>query len=65
MALTSLLLILVVILLIGWAVRLLLAAFDPGPQLSAVIWVVLVVVVVLYLLGQIEGGGGLVLRHGR
>ncbi len=36
--------------LIVWAVRYLLGAFDPGPQIAAVVYVLVVVVGVLYLL---------------
>ena len=36
--------------LIIWGARTLLAAFDPGPQISAIVYVFIVIVAVLWLL---------------
>lgn len=55
MSLIGIIVALIVILLVFWAVRALLAAFGAGEPLSTVIHVLLVVLVVLWLLGAIGG----------
>jgi hypothetical protein len=56
MSIVGLLLVLIVVLLVFWAVRALLAAFSVGEPISTVVIVVLVVVVVLWLVTALGGG---------
>lgn len=56
MSLLSLLVALIVILLIFWAVRALLSAFAIGDPIATVVYVILVVFVILWLVGALNGG---------
>jgi len=56
MSLLSLLVALIVICLVFWAVRALLAAFSIGDPIATVVYVLMVLIVVLWLLGGISGG---------
>ena len=62
MNIVSLLLTLIVIGLVFWAVRALLAAFSIGDPIATVCYVLLVVLVVLWLV-QVLGGGNLGSLH--
>lgn len=59
MSLLSLLVTLIVIGLVFWAVRALLAAFGIGDPIATVVYVLLVVVVILYLLSLVGAIGHL------
>ncbi len=58
MTLLSLLVTLVVIALVFWAIRMILSAFGLGEPISAVVYVIAVVLVVLWLVDAVSGGGG-------
>ena len=53
---------LIVILLLFWAARALMAAFGIGDPIATVVYVLLVVIVIVWLLGLINGGSALPLR---
>lgn len=55
MTILGLLVALIVILLVFWAVRALLAAFGIGDPIATVVYVILVVIVILWLLGALGG----------
>ncbi len=55
MDLISLLVALIVIALLFWAVRALLAAFGIGDPIATVVYVLMVVIVIIYLLGLVTG----------
>ncbi len=55
MSIVGLLVALIVILLVFWAVRALLAAFGIGDPIATVVYVLLVVIVIIWLLGQFGG----------
>jgi hypothetical protein len=59
MSLVSLLVALIVICLLFWAVRAILAAFSIGDPIATVVYVLMVLFVVLWLLGGIGGVGHL------
>lgn len=61
MSLLSLLLTLLVLCLVLWAAQRILAAFSIGDPARTIIWVVIVVLVVLWAVGRLGGGGVLVL----
>jgi hypothetical protein len=66
MSLVTLLLTLVVVCLFFWAARAILAAFSIGDPIATVVYVVLVLIVILWLIGQLGGGTSLGnLRLGR
>lgn len=56
MPLIPILVTLIVILLVFWVVRTLLAAFGVGEPIATVVYVLLVIVVIVWLLGLISGG---------
>lgn len=56
MSLLGILVALIVVLLVFWAARALLAAFGVGDPIATVVYVLLVVVVILWLLGTVSGG---------
>ncbi len=58
MPILSILVALIVVLLIFWACRTLMAAFGIGDPIASVVYVVLVVFVILYLVSLIGGGVG-------
>lgn len=65
MSLVSLLVMLVILCLLVWATRAILAAFSIGPPISTLVQVALVVIIVLWLLsafGLLSGGPTLRLR---
>jgi hypothetical protein len=55
MSILGLLIALIIILLIFWAVRTLMAAFGIGDPIATVVYVILVVLVILWLLGALGG----------
>ncbi len=57
MDLVTILVGLIIVCLLFWAARAILAAFGIGDPIATVIYVVLVLVVILWLLGAINGGG--------
>lgn len=57
MSLVGMLLALIVVCLIFWAVRALLAAFAVGEPISTVVMVLLVVIVIIWLVGAFTGHG--------
>jgi len=59
MDLISLLVALIVIALLFWAVRALMAAFGIGDPIATVVYVLMVVVVILWLLGAVTGSPAL------
>ena len=59
MNLISLLVGLIVIGLLFWAVRALLAAFGIGDPIATVVYVLMVIMVILWLLGAITGSPSL------
>jgi hypothetical protein len=59
MSIIGILVALVIICLLIWAVRSILAAFSIGPPISVLVQVVLVIIVVLWLLNALGLGGGL------
>jgi hypothetical protein len=63
MPILQILLTLVVICLVFWAVRALLAAFGIGDPIATVIYVVLVIFVVVWIINLL--GGGVLLGHMR
>lgn len=56
MPLIPILVTLIIILLVFWVVRTLLAAFGVGEPIATVIYVIMVIVVIVWLLGLINGG---------
>lgn len=56
MTLLSLLVTLIVICLVFWAIRAILTAFGIGDPIATVVYVLMVLFVVLWLLGQVSGG---------
>ena len=56
MDLLSLLLTLIIILLVFWAVRALLAAFGIGDPIATIIYVIMVILVVLWIVGALQSG---------
>lgn len=65
MSLIGLLVGLIVIGLVFWAARALLAAFSIGDPIATVVYVLLVVVVILWLVGALGGANLGTLRLGR
>lgn len=59
MNLVALLVALVIICLVFWAARALLAAFAVGEPITTVVYVLLVIIVVIYLLGLVGVGPSL------
>lgn len=57
MSLLSLLVALLIICLLFWAVTAILAAFGVGDPIATVVKVIFVVLVVLWLVGALGGGG--------
>lgn len=55
MTLLSLLVVLLVVALIVWATRTLLSAFGVPEPINSVVWVIVVVVCVLWAVGQLGG----------
>ena len=55
MSILGLLVALIIVLLVFWATRALLAAFGIGDPIATVVYVILVVLVILWLLGAIGG----------
>lgn len=55
MDIISLLVALIIIALVFWAVRSLLAAFGIGDPIAAVVYVIMVVFVILWLVGLLTG----------
>jgi len=62
MSLIGLLVALVLVCLLIWAVRAILAAFNIGPPIATLVQVVLVIIVVLWLLNALGLGDGLGIR---
>jgi len=58
MSILALLIYLIIICIVFWAVRMLLAAFGIGDPIKTVVYVIMVVLVLIALL-QLLGGGGL------
>lgn len=56
MSVVSLLVTLIVVCLVFWACRSLLAAFSIGDPIATVVYVILVVIVILWLVGALGGG---------
>ena len=59
MNILSLLVVLLVMCIVIWAARALMAAFGIGDPIASVVYVILVVVVVIWLVQQLGYGGGL------
>jgi len=62
MSIIGILVALVIICLLIWAVRSILAAFNIGPPIATLVQVVLVILVVLWLLNALGLGDGLGIR---
>lgn len=56
MSIVGLLIALMLVCLVVWAARRILAAFGIGEPISTLVYVAIVVLVVLWLLGQVGGG---------
>jgi uncharacterized membrane protein YwzB len=62
MNLIALLVAVIVICLVFWAIKSIMAAFATPPQIQTVVTVIFVLIVVLWLVGQGLLGGGPILR---
>lgn len=56
MSILSILVALIVICLVFWAARTLMAAFGIGDPIASVVYVLFVVLVVIWLVGALNGG---------